>query len=128
MYGLSMSSIFPTVINLAEHYVSLSGKIVAVIVVCAAAGEMTLPLTLALLFRNPEVPFIALFFFDLTWGTLCLVTLGVFFILVRKKKAQASEFISLNQVEAQDGLPQSSINLMADTSVATRLQDLSEEE
>ncbi|ELR17151.1 transporter, major facilitator subfamily protein [Acanthamoeba castellanii str. Neff] len=47
LYGLSISSAFPTAMHLAEGYVPLTGSITSVMVVGASLGEMLIPLTVA---------------------------------------------------------------------------------
>ena len=46
LFGLGMSAIFPTVMNLANQYVSITGRSASLLVVGAAFGEMLLPLCL----------------------------------------------------------------------------------
>lgn len=90
VYGLSMSSIFPTVMTLVEESVNLTGKITTALVVIAACGEMVLPMTIALMFRDPEIPFSVLFYFNLGWGVLELAALGAFVLLARRKSQGAA--------------------------------------
>lgn len=50
VYGLGMSSSFPTAIHLAESYVQLSGKLASLLVVGACFGEMVIPILTSTLF------------------------------------------------------------------------------
>jgi fucose permease len=52
LYGVSMASVFPTAITLAEGFVEVTGKQAAVFVVGASLGEMVLPLLTAFLIAN----------------------------------------------------------------------------
>jgi fucose permease len=53
MSGAFMSSVFPTMMTLAEHYLgSLSGRVASLFVIGASAGEMIMPVVVALLFEK----------------------------------------------------------------------------
>ncbi len=63
LYGLFMSSTFPTAIHLAESYLELTGKITSVFVVGASLGEMVVCIVYRLAKFHLRI-FIYLFYFD----------------------------------------------------------------
>jgi fucose permease len=76
--GLSMASIFPTTLNLAERRMAITGQITGWFFVGASAGAMSLPWLLGRLFGayGPPIIMIAILI-DL------LVAVAVFTILIR---------------------------------------------
>ena len=56
--GLSHASIFPTVLTHAERYMSLSGRITSLFVVCSAVGEAAFPLLVALTYPSGPTSFL----------------------------------------------------------------------
>ena len=44
IFGISMASVFPSAINFAEYFVTVSGKTASVLLVAASFGEMLIPL------------------------------------------------------------------------------------
>ncbi|KAL6077113.1 glucose transmembrane transporter [Balamuthia mandrillaris] len=58
LYGLSMSSSFPTAINLAETYMKLTGRVTSLIVMGACFGEMIIPLLIAKLLEDAGTIFL----------------------------------------------------------------------
>ena len=100
--------------NLVEEYVALSGKIAAIMVVCAALGEMAIPLTLASMFRDPSIPWFVLMIVLEICAIFCLLLLGLFLYVARKKVATTGPaFVPLQDMEGT-----SSANLLATPSTA----------
>ncbi|XP_033116579.1 major facilitator superfamily domain-containing protein 4A-like [Anneissia japonica] len=50
MFGLFLSSIYPTVIALAEQYIHMTGFVTSCVVIGAASGEMAFPVIVGRLF------------------------------------------------------------------------------
>jgi len=77
LFGLSIASIFPTLISFAEHRMALSGKITSYFFVGASLGGMTIPWVIGQLFEvvGPRFTMITLLI-DV------LLTLGIFAALI----------------------------------------------
>ena len=54
--GLSIASIYASAINWAERRISVSGKILSLLVVCASTGEAVLPLLMGAMFQSSIGP------------------------------------------------------------------------
>ncbi|GAB1601743.1 hypothetical protein Ahia01_000452700 [Argonauta hians] len=55
LFGLGLSSMFPTGMTWAESYMTMTGKSTAVLVVASALGEMALPALTGFLFMNHQM-------------------------------------------------------------------------
>jgi len=76
VYGWSMSSTFPSALQLAESYVDLSGQRTTVIVVGAAAGEMIVPFMVATLMSSlGTISLVWVLFLSSVSGLVCYVML-----------------------------------------------------
>ncbi|XP_031558937.1 major facilitator superfamily domain-containing protein 4A-like [Actinia tenebrosa] len=74
--GLFMSSVFPTSIALAEHYIEITAPVTSIMIVSAALGELFLPLLVGQVFeRLGPVSFLAIAF------CACLLALLIFILL-----------------------------------------------
>jgi FHS family Na+ dependent glucose MFS transporter 1 len=88
--GLSMASIFPTVISLAEHRIPITGQVTGWFLVSASVGGMLLPWLIGQLFEpvGPQVT-MALILLDLVAALLAFLVL----VRVSEPKAPLAESI-----------------------------------
>ena len=76
LYGLSLSSAFPNVINHAERVLPVSGFVLSIFVVGSAFGEMLIPYIIAAL--QPSRPAA---FFPAPLASVCVAQLGLLGVL-----------------------------------------------
>jgi len=81
LYGLSMASVFPTGVTLAESMIEVTGKEAAVFVAGAGVGEMLVPLLVAFLLDYASID--SLFYVLLACSILMLL---VYFLLLLADK------------------------------------------
>ncbi|XP_033645915.1 major facilitator superfamily domain-containing protein 4A-like [Asterias rubens] len=79
IFGLSLSSVYPTVIALAEQYIHMSGFVTSCVVIGAATGEMAFPVLVGRVFF-PIQPYIFLIFCEIVSviGIIVLIVLFLF--------------------------------------------------
>jgi MFS transporter, FHS family, Na+ dependent glucose transporter 1 len=77
LVGLSIASVFPTLISFAEHRMALSGKITSYFFVGASLGGMTIPWIIGQLFES-----IGPRFTMITLLVDVLLTLGIYVVLI----------------------------------------------
>uniref|UniRef100_A0A2C9JDN3 Uncharacterized protein n=1 Tax=Biomphalaria glabrata TaxID=6526 RepID=A0A2C9JDN3_BIOGL len=115
LFGLGMSSIYPTAITWADTYYPLTGKATAVFVAGSGIGEMTLPMFTAYLFQNFDKMY--LMYMCLTLSSL-LVLLYINLQVVACKRTRStagrshSGFMRLqNSEEMADALDMNSLSV-----------------
>jgi fucose permease len=83
--GLSMASIFPTAISLAEHRITITGQVTGWFLVSASIGAMLLPWLIGQLFEpvGPQVAMVAILL-------VLVATMSVFLILVKVTRPQSA--------------------------------------
>jgi len=60
LFGLSLASVFPTVLTHAERSMRVSGRVASLFVVAAATGETLLPLLVALFYASSHASFLSI--------------------------------------------------------------------
>lgn len=87
-FGLFMSSVFPSTLSLAEHYIDVTGSITSILIVSSATGEMVFPLLVGKAFaREGPLSFLVI-------GLLvCIFALFVFLILRMIARAQINQSV-----------------------------------
>jgi len=88
MFGLFMSSVFPTTLSMAEHYIDVTGSITSILIVSSATGEMVFPLLVGKAFaREGPYSFLVIGF------VICTFALIVFLILRMTARAQINQSV-----------------------------------
>jgi len=77
VFGLSMASIFPTTISLAEDSIEVTGKIATIFVIGASFGEMLIPLIVTNLIT--QVPYFLFVAVSVCCCSCCLLVIFWFF-------------------------------------------------
>ncbi|CAL1529611.1 unnamed protein product [Lymnaea stagnalis] len=115
LFGLGMSSIYPTAISWANDYYTLTGKATAVFVAGSGIGEMTIPILTGYLYEN--VNRMSLMYMTLVLSAvLCLLYLNLQFVACRRSKSgnrrSRSGFMRLeNSEERADALDMDDIGM-----------------
>eukprot|EP01096_Ripella_sp_DP13-Kostka_P014217 TRINITY_DN6350_c0_g1_i1.p1 TRINITY_DN6350_c0_g1~~TRINITY_DN6350_c0_g1_i1.p1 ORF type:complete len:549 (-),score=178.47 TRINITY_DN6350_c0_g1_i1:24-1670(-) len=95
MLGLSLASVFPCAINLPTDFsIQVTGSTTSIMVMWASFGELTVPLTMALLFTfiSPEtMPFAVAFVF--------LLAMGAYFCIKFSTGVTWRQWLRVNRVE-----------------------------
>jgi len=87
-FGLFMSSVFPSTLSLAEHYIDVTGSITSILIVSSATGEMVFPLLVGKAFaREGPLSFLVIGFL------VCIFALFVFLILRMTARAQINQSV-----------------------------------
>lgn len=75
-FGLFMSSVFPSTLSMAEHYIDVTGSITSILIVSSATGEMVFPLLIGKAFpRKGPLSFLVIGFLVCTFALLVFLTL-----------------------------------------------------
>lgn len=75
-FGLFMSSVFPSTLSMAEHYIDVTGSITSILIVSSATGEMVFPLLVGKAFpRKGPLSFLVIGFLVCTFALLVFLTL-----------------------------------------------------
>ncbi len=84
--GLSMASVFPTAMSLAEHHIPITGQVTGWFLVSASIGGMLLPWLIGQLFEpvGPQMTMLAILL-DLVAATLVLI------VLLRATRSQTAQ-------------------------------------
>lgn len=88
VFGLFMSSVFPTTLSMAEHFIDVTGSITSILIVSSASGEMVFPLLVGKAFaREGPYSFLVIGFL------ICTFALIIFLFLRMTAKAQMKESV-----------------------------------
>lgn len=85
-YGLCMSCIFPSVLNMLQGDVPLTGKLTSALVISGALGEMVVPLVLAFVFEQDPSTFVFLIYILVMGAAVSLVLMAVFMFVSRRRR------------------------------------------
>ncbi|XP_077995937.1 sodium-dependent glucose transporter 1A-like [Glandiceps talaboti] len=75
LLGISMATVFPTVIAWSEHYILLTGKATAIFCMAAAASEMLIPWIVGMLFESYSNMIVMYFTLGLSISTTIIFVL-----------------------------------------------------
>ena len=104
--GISMASVFPSAINFAEYFVTVSGKTASVLLVAASFGEMLIPLAVGNTIVDTSVGPCSLMACAFVISILTLLTYLLIVLVSRYFKRTTSYAAMLyqrNQEQHQDG-------------------------
>eukprot|EP01119_Soliformovum_irregulare_P023665 TRINITY_DN8313_c0_g1_i1.p2 TRINITY_DN8313_c0_g1~~TRINITY_DN8313_c0_g1_i1.p2 ORF type:complete len:176 (+),score=51.99 TRINITY_DN8313_c0_g1_i1:877-1404(+) len=109
MYGLAMSSTFPSAIHLAENYMSLTGRLASLLVFGASSGEMVIPLVTSFLFARAPLSLMWILLTTSVLGTGIFI--GILWVgkftkkKIRVEKMQDEEMPEMSDVDLGDEPP-----------------------
>lgn len=121
LFGLGLSSIFPTGMSWAEHYMTVTGKATAVLIIGSALGEMVIPAVTGFFMVKKQKMVLMYVMFGLSLlSCLCFIIMQNLASNQRRKYERAN-LLSLNQQrESLMNGSSSDLSLSAGSSDITR--------